>query len=77
MRPIWNQLFDESVFRSLVLLSVSSEDSSEVVSEGADSATTADLIIARIVPIGQRFYPSESAFPLRAYNPSVNLGVTQ
>lgn len=26
-----------------------------------------DIIMARVVPLGQRFYPSESAFPLRAY----------
>lgn len=26
---------------------------------------TADRIIAKVVPLGQRFYPSDSAFPLR------------
>ncbi|KAJ7103618.1 nucleoporin [Mycena belliarum] len=30
-----------------------------------DTLSTADQIIARVVPLGQRFYPSESAFPLR------------
>ncbi|KAJ7706259.1 nucleoporin [Mycena rosella] len=30
-----------------------------------DTLTTADQIIAKVVPLGQRFYPSESAFPLR------------
>jgi len=27
-------------------------------------ADRADLILARVVPLGQRFYPSECAFPL-------------
>ncbi|KAJ7092652.1 nucleoporin [Mycena epipterygia] len=30
-----------------------------------DTLATADQIIAKVVPLGQRFYPSESAFPLR------------
>ncbi|KAJ7492694.1 nucleoporin [Mycena latifolia] len=30
-----------------------------------DTLSTADQIIAKVVPLGQRFYPSESAFPLR------------
>ncbi|KAJ6621663.1 nucleoporin [Mycena sp. CBHHK59/15] len=30
-----------------------------------DALGRADLIIARVGPLGQRFYPSESAFPLR------------
>lgn len=33
----------------------------------ADAQTNADRIISKIVPLGQRFYPSESAFPLREY----------
>ncbi|KAJ6604576.1 nucleoporin [Mycena vulgaris] len=34
--------------------------------EGEDDIlSTADQIIAKVVPLGQRFYPSESAFPLR------------
>jgi hypothetical protein len=33
----------------------------------ADAQTNADRVIAKIVPLGQRFYPSESAFPLREY----------
>ncbi len=28
-------------------------------------ADRADIIVARIVPLGHRFYPSECAFPLR------------
>ncbi|KAG8219746.1 nucleoporin [Butyriboletus roseoflavus] len=31
----------------------------------ADAQTHADHIIASVVPLGKRFYPSESAFPLR------------
>lgn len=30
-----------------------------------DAQTHADHIIASVVPLGKRFYPSESAFPLR------------
>jgi len=37
----------------------------EEVIDGADPEVAADRIISRVVPLGQRFYPSESAFPLR------------
>ncbi|PFH50805.1 hypothetical protein AMATHDRAFT_75380 [Amanita thiersii Skay4041] len=37
----------------------------EVLREDADTRTIADAIISRIVPLGKRFYPSESAFPLQ------------
>ncbi|KAI0735282.1 nucleoporin [Earliella scabrosa] len=33
--------------------------------EGVDAKVAADRIMARVVPLGQRFYPSESAFPLQ------------
>ncbi|RPD63049.1 nucleoporin [Lentinus tigrinus ALCF2SS1-6] len=33
--------------------------------EGVDAKVAADRIIAKVVPLGQRFYPSESAFPLQ------------
>lgn len=33
--------------------------------EGFDSKLAADRIMGRVIPLGQRFYPSESAFPLR------------
>jgi len=33
--------------------------------ETDDPKDRADLIMGRVVPLGQRFYPSESAFPLR------------
>ncbi|KAG6853585.1 hypothetical protein C0991_003109 [Blastosporella zonata] len=49
VRPLWNQIFDDSRF----------------LKEEADPSTTADLIQGRVVPLGKRFYPSESAFPLR------------
>ena len=35
--------------------------------EGVDAKVAADRIMARVVTLGQRFYPSESAFPLREY----------
>ncbi|KAG6885845.1 hypothetical protein C0993_008808 [Termitomyces sp. T159_Od127] len=37
----------------------------EILKEEADPATTADLILGRVIPLGKRFYPSETAFPLR------------
>jgi nuclear pore complex protein Nup155 len=37
----------------------------EILQEDKDVATTADLIGSRVAKIGKRFYPSESAFPLR------------
>ncbi|KAG6862386.1 hypothetical protein C0995_011826 [Termitomyces sp. Mi166 len=37
----------------------------EILQEEVDPAATADLILGRVVPLGKRFYPSESAFPLR------------
>jgi len=37
----------------------------EILNENLETTATADLILSRIVPLGQRFYPSTSAFPLR------------
>ncbi|CAA7258664.1 unnamed protein product [Cyclocybe aegerita] len=37
----------------------------EIMEETDVPADRADLIQSRVVPLGQRFYPSESAFPLR------------
>ncbi|KAF8213123.1 nucleoporin [Mycena galopus ATCC 62051] len=37
----------------------------DILEGEADTLSTADQIIAKVVPLGQRFYPSESAFPLR------------
>ncbi|KAG6818004.1 hypothetical protein H0H87_009159 [Tephrocybe sp. NHM501043] len=37
----------------------------EILREETDPSTTADLIQSRVVPLGKRLYPSESAFPLR------------
>ncbi|KII93895.1 hypothetical protein PLICRDRAFT_36114 [Plicaturopsis crispa FD-325 SS-3] len=50
VRPIWNQIFTEASTPS---------------TDAADSRAIADQIIRKVVPLGQRFYPSESAFPLR------------
>ncbi|KDQ63476.1 hypothetical protein JAAARDRAFT_695291 [Jaapia argillacea MUCL 33604] len=33
--------------------------------DGVDPKTAADRIMSKVVPLGQRFHPSESAFPLR------------
>ncbi|KIM48278.1 hypothetical protein M413DRAFT_439999 [Hebeloma cylindrosporum] len=37
----------------------------EIMEETDDAKERSDIIMARIIPLGQRFYPSESAFPLR------------
>ncbi|KAG2159777.1 nucleoporin [Suillus bovinus] len=37
----------------------------DAIEKGADAQTNADHIIASVVPLGKRFYPSESAFPLK------------
>jgi len=37
----------------------------DIVEGDDDALATADQIMAKVVPLGQRFYPSESAFPLR------------
>ena len=33
--------------------------------ESDDPKERADIIMNRVVPLGQRFYPSESSFPTR------------
>lgn len=48
-----------------------------VLCEDTDPSTTADLIISRVVPLGQRFYPSESAFPLRMFFFPIALDITE
>ena len=40
---------------------------SSALEKDADAQTHADHIIASIVPLGKRFYPSESSFPLRGF----------
>ena len=63
MRPIWNQIFDESMWLSYYL---PCSISRILVMEETDvPAERADIIISRVIPLGQRFYPSEGAFPLR------------
>ncbi|KAF9455109.1 nucleoporin [Macrolepiota fuliginosa MF-IS2] len=37
----------------------------EILNESLEITAMADLILSRVVPLGQRFYPSTSAFPLR------------
>ncbi|KAG2150078.1 nucleoporin [Suillus cothurnatus] len=37
----------------------------DAIEKGVDAQTNADHIIASVVPLGKRFYPSESAFPLK------------
>lgn len=65
VRPIWNQIFEESechqppvVGRILNLLC-------SVLQGTSDVNVQRDLIFKTVSRLGQRFYPSESAFPLR------------
>lgn len=63
VRPIWDRIFEdgkETLFVELARLTPCS-----ALEKDADAQTHADHIIASVVPLGKRFYPSESAFPLR------------
>lgn len=63
VRPIWDRIFEdgkETWFVELAQLTPCS-----ALERDADAQTHADHIIASVVPLGKRFYPSESAFPLR------------
>jgi len=44
-----------------------------VLQETEDPKDRADLILTRFVPLGQRFYPSECAFPLSVFLPSLHV----
>ena len=46
--------------------SVTCVDASIVLDGDSNPRKVADLLMSKIVPLGQRFYPSESAFPLRS-----------
>ena len=65
-RPIWNQIFEESSYtshyRSYPMLTIRHV----VMQETDDAKDRADLIMTNVIPLGQRFYPSESSFPLRS-----------
>ncbi|THV01851.1 hypothetical protein K435DRAFT_654572 [Dendrothele bispora CBS 962.96] len=39
----------------------------QIIGDTTDPQAQADQVVRSIVPLGQRFYPSESAFPLRKY----------
>lgn len=70
VRPIWNQIFDEGTFMhksSYLLIPLNHRSSALNEGPGATNSTAADRIIHAVVPLGQRFYPSESAFPLRTF----------
>jgi nuclear pore complex protein Nup155 len=65
VQPIWSRIIDDGkppVFCSCVLgLTMI------LLAMGVDSdpQAAADRIISKVIPLGQRFYPSQSAFPLR------------
>lgn len=66
-----NMLFDPSgtgysrMVRNLSIVGLAGLTPRSALEKDADAQTHADHIIASIVPLGKRFYPSESAFPLR------------
>ncbi|EKM61129.1 uncharacterized protein PHACADRAFT_24346 [Phanerochaete carnosa HHB-10118-sp] len=53
VKPIWNRIVEEG---SLIFSSAA---------DNADPKIAADQIISKVIPLGQRFYPSDSAFPTR------------
>jgi nuclear pore complex protein Nup155 len=63
VRPIWNQIFKDG--ESSVAFTSLHSHMRIALEPDADAQINADRIISKIVPLGQRFYPSESAFPLR------------
>jgi hypothetical protein len=65
VRPIWNRIFEDGDSLLVILPFYSLISKSIALDDDADPQTNADRIIAKIVPLGQRFFPSESAFPLR------------
>lgn len=68
VRPIWNQIFEESEHGCLPILSAISFQA--VARETPDVSAQKDTIFKQVVSFGQRFYPSECAFPLRMlYSP--------
>lgn len=72
VRPVWNQIFQQGqklkqpTCHSIYLSHMQSDVScSVVIDEDDDPRAQADNLIRHLTPLGQRFYPSESAFPLR------------
>jgi nuclear pore complex protein Nup155 len=65
VRAIWNRIFEDGILSILFLSSAYTNPGVAAMEAGVDPQITADRIIAKAVPLGQRFYPSESAFPLR------------
>jgi len=67
VRPIWNRIFEDGkiIVLSNALPALIASYTCAAMETEADPQVVADRIIAKVVPLGQRFYPSESAFPLR------------
>jgi nuclear pore complex protein Nup155 len=65
VRPIWNGIFEDGKIPLISGLFGILIASCSALEGPADPQATADRIIAKVVPLGKRFYPSESAFPLR------------
>lgn len=66
VRPIWNRIIEEGIQctlfysggRLLLVLAI----------EGVEPTIGADKIMSKVISLGQRFYPSDSAFPSRKFN---------
>jgi len=74
VRPLWSRIFDESkeyisfsTMRSALTPCPMIPHFANVALEGVNPSDAADRLVAKVVPLGQRFYPSECAFPLRKY----------
>ena len=71
VRPLWSRIFDESkkpltsqrTFRPDVC--PMAPHFAHAALAGVDPNDAADRLVSKVVPLGQRFYPSECAFPLR------------
>ena len=70
VRPLWTRIFDEgeehfTLHRVPAWCSFRCFPFENAALEGVDPSEAADRLVAKVIPLGQRFYPSECAFPLR------------
>ncbi|KAI0695140.1 nucleoporin [Cytidiella melzeri] len=57
IRPIWNKIFEDGMHLIILMTSAALD--------GLEPKVGADRLVSRIIPLGQRFHPSDSAFPVR------------
>ena len=63
LQPIWSKIVMDGEFCAAACRSMAQCSIAEV--KDVDPQVGADRLIAKVVPIGQRFYPSDAAFPVR------------